>query len=99
VFPSDREAESAIQPDLQSPINARFHGGSRIDVFEIDGTHLDTIDNETDGEIINVNAASIKTINADFIGVGRNSTGARCAGREYPGSWRTVSEAAQCCFP
>jgi hypothetical protein len=70
-------------PSLATPADIVMKGGSRIDSFEITSigkssarsTPIDLIDNRTDGEIVNVLAASVGRISAQTIGLARSNTG------------------------
>jgi hypothetical protein len=67
---------AANGPDATTPIDIVFKGPSTIDAWSITGNNLGTINNETNGEIVNVSAASVGDIEAQTIGLAKSHTGA-----------------------
>ncbi len=50
-------------------------GRRTVDVFDLVGNNLNSVANNTDGEIVNVEAASVGSLTATTLGVGRSKTG------------------------
>ena len=60
-------------PDTTSPVNILLKGKSTIDVWSITGQRIDSIENDTDGEIVNITALSVADISAEWIGIAAHS--------------------------
>jgi hypothetical protein len=60
-------------PDTTSPVNILLTGKSTIDAWSITGQRIDSIENDTDGEIVNISALSVADISAEWIGIAAHS--------------------------
>ncbi|HEX3358040.1 MAG TPA: hypothetical protein VHS31_13795, partial [Tepidisphaeraceae bacterium] len=63
-------------PSATTPVDVVFKGPSTIDAWSITGNNIDLINNQTDGEVVNVNATSLGEIDANTIGLAKSHTGA-----------------------
>lgn len=65
-----------VPPDLLSPVDVIMKGPATIDVLDLSSTGtIDSIENRTAGELVNITATNIADISAETIGLAQGHTG------------------------